>query len=342
LRLPLRQLPRHLHQGVAGIYLVAADEPLLAGEAADAIRAAARAGGFEERDVKTVERGFRWESVQAAADNLSLFANRKIVELRMRTPRPGEAGARAIRALAEAGDPDRLILITVDSRLDSSAARSVWVKSIESHGVVVDIWPVELGELPQWLVARARRHGIELTRGSAELLADRAEGNLLAADQELSKLALMGLDGPIDEAVVLEHVGTSARFDVFRLSEAVLAGDPVRAIKVLEALRTEGTQPTLVAWAIVRELELVGRLHGAGLSGEHPDAVLGRLRVWKRRWPLLKRAASRWTRSDVAALLRQAGQADKTIKGVVAGRPWQALTELILAAVAPRSRWLTG
>jgi DNA polymerase-3 subunit delta len=342
LKLPLRQLSRHLSQDVAGIYLVAADEPLLVGEATDAIRAAARSAGFDEREVMTVERGFRWESVNAATDSLSLFGSRKIIELRMRTPRPGDAGARAIRALAEAQDPDRLIVIVIDTKLDASAARSVWVRTIENHGVVLQIWPVERGELPQWIAQRARRYQIELTRGAAELLAERAEGNLLAADQELHKLALVGYTGAIDEAEVLDHVSSSARFDVFRLSDAVLAGDATRAIRVLDGLRAEGTHPTLIAWALVRELDLVGRLHGARSSGENPETALGRMRVWKRRWPLLKRAAQRWSRNDLAALVRQAGQVDRTIKGVVAGHPWSALTGLVLAAVEPRSRWLSG
>lgn len=339
MKLPLRQLSRHLSQGAAGIYLVAADEPLLVGEAADAIRAAARRTGFDEREVMTVERGFRWESVGAAADSLSLFGSRKIIELRMHSPRPGDAGARTIRALAEAADPDRLVLIVIDAKLDASAARSVWVKTIERHGVVVQIWPIERAELPGWIAERASGYEIELTHRAAELLADRAEGNLLAADQELRKLSLVGHSGAIDEAEVLDQVSSSARFDVFRLGDAVLAGDAVRALRVLDGLRAEGIQPTLVSWALVRELDLVGRLHGADLRGEHPDTVLGRLRVWNRRWPLLKRAAKRWSPDALTDLIVHAGRVDRTIKGVLPGRPWSALTGLVLAAVDPRSGW---
>jgi len=297
LKLPLRQLKNHLGQSLAGLYLVAADEPLLVGEAADAIRAAARRAGFDERDVWTVERGFRWENIERQADNLSLFATKRIIELRMQTPRPGDVGARIIRALAEKRDHDRLVIITINAKLDAAAARSVWVKTIEQHGALLEIWPVDRHELPAWVLARAKLHDLQLSRSAAELLADRVEGNLLAADQELRKLALASSTDVIDDAAVLDQVASNTRFDVFGLSDAVLAGDAARALKVLDGLRAEGTHPTLVAWAIVRELGVVARLQAAKRGGESIDSALGRLHVWRKRHPLLKRAAMRWARS---------------------------------------------
>jgi DNA polymerase-3 subunit delta len=207
---------------------------------------------------------------------------------------------------------------------------------------VIDIWPVERGELPQWIAARATALGLRLNRGATELMADRVEGNLLAADQELRKLALVATDATFDEAAILDRVGSNSRFDVFRLSDAVLAGDAARAMKVLDGLRAEGTHPTLIAWAIIRELALVARLHGATARGESPDTALARLHVWRKRQPLLKRAAGRIREAQLRALLRQARDVDQTIKGALAGSAWPALTALVMAAVEPSSRWLSG
>lgn len=258
----------------------------------------------------------------------------------MSSPRPGDAGARALRDLVESPDPDRLVIVTINARLDAAAQKSVWLKTIEQHGVVVDIWPIERGELPQWVIARAQMLGLRLTRAAAELMADRVEGNLLAADQELRKLALVADGGEIDEAFVLERVGANSRFDVFRLSDAVLAGDAARALRVLDGLRAEGVHPTLIAWAIVRELTLIARVSGATRRGDSIDSVLGRLHVWRRRQPLVRRAAGRYRADELRRLMRQARDVDRTIKGAAPGPAWPALTALVMAAVEPRSRWL--
>jgi DNA polymerase-3 subunit delta len=320
---------------MAPVYLVAADEPLRVGESTDMIREAARAAGFEERELHVVERGFRWDALEAAADTLSLFASKRIVELRMQTPRPGDAGARVIRALAESGDQDRVLIISINARLDGSAAKSVWVKCIEKHGVLVDIWPVTRAELPQWIRERARRHELELTSAASELIADRVEGNLLAADQELAKLSLTAAGRRIDEQAALEAVASSARFDVFRLTDAVLAGDAARALRVLAGLRLEGVHPTLVLWALVRELSLLAKLKFASRSGQQLESIMRRNGVWQRRQPLVKQALGRFAWAELAELLRLAATTDRRLKGQGYGPHWEALTDLVLAAVSP-------
>jgi DNA polymerase-3 subunit delta len=337
LKLPLRQLDRHLEKSPAWVYLAAADEPLLVAQAVDSIRAAARAAGFEERDLHVVDRGFRWNELEAGADNLSLFASRRIVELRMATPRPGDAGARCIRSLAERAGPDQLVIVAVNAKLDASAARSTWVKAIDEHGVVVEIWPIDRAELPSWIGARAARLGLKLTPDAAELLADRVEGNLLAADQELTKLALTGPDRRIDERAVLEDVTNNARFDVFRLSDAIVGGDAVRAMRVLTGLRHEGTQPVLVAWALSREIGLLARLKYAVEHGERIDNALARNGIWRRRQPLVKQAVRRYEWRHLAHLIALCAEVDATIKGTRRGDPWQAVTALVLAAFDPHA-----
>ncbi len=335
MKLPLRQLDRHLEKSPARVYLAAADEPLLVAEAVDAIRSAARSAGFDERDLHVVDRGFRWNELEAGADNLSLFASRRIVELRMATPRPGDAGARCIRGLAERAGPDQLVIVAINAKLDSSAARSAWVKAIDEHGVIVEIWPVERAELPNWIAARAKRLGLKLTLDAAELLADRVEGNLLAADQEITKLALTSKNPNIDERAVLDDVTNSARFDVFRLTDAIVGGDAVRALRVLSGLRREGTQPVLVAWAVSREIGVLARLKYAVLHGERIDNALARNGIWRRRQPAVKQAVHRLEWNHLTDLMALCAEADNTIKGVTRGEPWQALTALVLAVFEP-------
>lgn len=332
MKLAARQLRRHLKDALAPAYLVAGDEPLLVGRAVDRIRDAARARDFTARELHVIERGFRWPELEAGADNLSLFSTRKIIELRLASPRPGDAGARCIRSLVEQPAPDRLLLVSVAGKLDAAAARSAWVKSIDEHGVVIDVWPVDRAHLPRWIGERADELGLRVTPDAAELLADRVEGNLLAADQELQKLAMTGPGTLIDEQAVLAAVADSARFDVFRLTDALVDGNAARAFAVLAGLRREGTQAVLVSWALSREIVLLARLRDAVQQGQRADAALARAGVWRRRQPAVKKALARYDEPALRALMARAAVVDRIVKGAEPGRSWDALTGLLLAA----------
>ena len=335
MKLPLSQLKAHLDRGLKGIYLVAADEPLLVAEATDAIRRTAIGQGFDERQVHFVERGFRWDMLAAAGDNLSLFSSRRILELRMGSPRPGDAGAKAIRELAETGDPDRLVIVSIQDKLDSSAQKSVWVRTIEQHGVVVDIRAVMRHELPRFIQARAKQRGLQIEADAAELLADRTEGNLLAADQELTKLALIADGSRVDADAVLAAVATSARFDVFRLGDAIVAGDAARAMTVLDGLRNEDAPPTLVLWAIVREILVLAELKRAEAAGESLEPLMGRLRIWRNRQPQVRKALRRYSERQLAALVADAARVDRTVKGIERAPVWTSITDLVLDLLVP-------
>jgi DNA polymerase-3 subunit delta len=317
------------------VYLVAGDEPLLVDEALEQIRATARAQDFASRELHVVDRSFRWSELESDADNLSLFATRKIVELRMPSPRPGDAGSRTIADLAERDDPDRLLLIGVGEKLDSSAARAAWVRAIEKRGVLVEVWPIERKELPRWVQQRASAAKLKLTPAAAQLLAERVEGNLLAADQEIKRLALTADEGAVDEAQVLESVANHSRFDVFALSDAVLAGEAARAFKVLWGLRAEGVAPVLISWALNRDIGLLSRLDYAVRHGDNLDGALESHGVWRRRQELVKQAARRFKTRQLASLLTQAAQVDASLKGVFPAEPWGTLTGLLIAMLTP-------
>ncbi|MGH8297868.1 MAG: DNA polymerase III subunit delta [Steroidobacteraceae bacterium] len=309
----------HLEQQLLPAYLVSGDEPLLAGEAADAIRARARAAGFTERAVQFLERGSDWDDVRAAAGNLSLFGARRLLELRLPTGRPGAAGNNALVSLLERDDPDTLLLILAP-RLDREAQAAQWVRAVESRGGWVQVWPVEATRLVGWLRGRCRRLRLDVSDEAMALLAERTEGNLLAAHQELEKLRLLAPAGTITPDTVLASVADSARFDVFRLSEAVLEGEAGRALRVLAGLRSEGTEQTLVLWALTKALR---DLWGAVAS---PPGV--RSRGWQRQTAALDKAVRRAPRLSFAALTLRAARADRMIKGRLEGDAWDEMALL--------------
>ncbi|TLY56906.1 MAG: DNA polymerase III subunit delta, partial [Gammaproteobacteria bacterium] len=261
MKLTSDSLATHLGERLLPAYLVSGDEPLLAAEAADAVRARARGAGFTEREVHFIERAADWDEVRASAANLSLFAARRVVEIRLASPKPGTAGNAALIALLEAPDPDTLFLILAP-RLDRDAQAADWVRSVEARGAWVQIWPVDSHRLVAWLKGRCRRLKLDASDEALELLAARTEGNLLAAHQELTQLALLAPEGKVTPDTVLAGVADSARFDVFGLGEAVLKGEAARALRVLTGLRAEGTEPTLVLWALSRALRDVWSARG--------------------------------------------------------------------------------
>lgn len=321
MKLTSDSLANQLRERLLPAYLISGDEPLQSGEAADAVRAAARAAGFTEREVHAVERAADWEEVRGSARHLSLFGARRLFEIRM-SARPGAAGNAALTELLGAGDRDTLFLI-VTPRLDREAQGADWVRAAERHGAWVQIWPVDAARLPGWLRRRAKQLQLEASDAALELLAERTEGNLLAAHQELTKLVLLAGGATVTPETVLASVADSARFDVFQLSEAVLSGAAGRALRLLAGLRAEGTEPTLVLWALTRALhDAWGALTGA--SG-------GAQRGWQRHGAALELATRRAPHMAFTDLTARAARADRVIKGRLAGNAWDELTLLTTA-----------
>jgi DNA polymerase-3 subunit delta len=320
-RLRSEQLAAALSKGLAGFYLVSGDEPLLVGEAADAIRAAARSAGFADRQVFFIDRSFSWDELRLAGNSLSLFAERRLFELRMPTGKP-DKGAALIAELAARPVPD-LIYLVITEKLDKKSIDSAWVQAIEKHGVWIPIAPVDAAALPGWLRTRAKALHIDVDPEAAQLIVERVEGNLLAAQQELEKLALLANGGPIGVELVLHSVGDSARYDVFQLAEAAAAGDGARALRVLMGLKSEGVEPALILWALVRELRGMWQARDRERLRSNTRGS-----AWNLAATPSPRALGRLKRLPLAPLLLQAGHTDRVIKGLAPGDAWSAITGL--------------
>jgi len=321
-------LASSLARGLNPIYLVSGDEPLLVNEAADAIRARARADGYTERDLHVVERGFDWNALLADSRAMSLFAQRKIVEIRMTNPTPGEQGGSAIVELAQQGSPDNVVLV-ITGKLDGRTQNSKWVSAIDKHGVLIQVWPIDLARLPNWIRERLARHGLQAEPAAAALLAERVEGNLLAAHQEVEKLALLVPPGPLDTQTVLEAVADSARFDVLQLGEAAMRGQAARALRILDGLRGEGVEPVLALWAVNKDLQWLARVQYLMRNGQSADSAMNAVYVWRPRQAAMKQALSRLKPGAVRGLLLDASRVDRATKGVLRTNPWVELEALV-------------
>jgi DNA polymerase III subunit delta len=325
------RLKEQLRGPLAPVYLVSGDEPLLVNEVVDALRAAAIRSGCEERESHVVERGFSWDAVSASLRNLSLFSSGKLVEIRLPTPTPGDEGSRHMRQLAgRAADGNTVVIIT--PALTRKIAESAWASALATAGVWVETRVPDLAELPAWIAQRFRSAGLTCEAEGLDLLADRVEGNLLAAQQEIDKLALVHPAGTALTAdQVRAAVADGARFDVFQLGDAALSGDVERAVRVLGGLREEGTAAALVLWSLVREaLVLVDAGVRASREGS-PQRAVQAAGVWQSRTDLYVRALRQHKPGGLRRLLRMAGRADQIVKGSRPGDPWNALLELTLA-----------
>lgn len=329
LKLTTDNLATHLQQDLQPAYLVSGDEPLLVMEACDTIRQAARSQGFSERMTFTTGRGFDWQQLLAEGASLSLFAERRLIELRLNSAKPGKVGDKAICDFLAAEPTDTLLLV-IAPKLDKTTSKAGWVKALTGAGEHLALWPPDLQQLPSWIAQRLRSRGFEASREATALIADRVEGNLLAAAQEVDKLSLLHSPGPLDEQAVREAVADSARYDVFALADAALAARAPRALRVLGGLRAEGAEPTLVLWALTRELRSLAAIAWALATGRpEAEAMRG---VWPRRQRLLASAARRLTLPGIHRALRQAGYADEVVKGARPGvDPWTVVTGLVVS-----------
>lgn len=346
------QLTPHLQRGLKPLYTLHGDEPLLVQEAADAIRAAARAQGYTERSVHTVAGAhFDWSAVLAAGGSLSLFADRQILEIRIPSGKPGKEGSAALQQLAE-GAPgnDSTLTLVLLPRLDFATKKSAWFAALEGHGVALEVQPVERNALPQWISQRLAQNGQRVAAGedgqrTLQFFADRVEGNLLAAHQEVQKLALLYPQGELRFEQVESAVLNVARYDVFKLSEAVLGGQVARVQRMLDGLQAEGEAEVLVHYALSEDIRALKRVKDAMAAGRPLPMALREQRVWGLKEKLFERVLPRLSATTLENLLHGAHVVDGIVKGLKSpGWPtdgWQALhklaMDLCLAVGAPPS-----
>jgi len=326
-------LDGHLAKGLSPLYVITSDEHLLALEAADKIRRAARAQGYSERDVLTVERSFKWGELLAANQTLSLFGDKKLIELRIPGGKPGKDGSAALQNYAKDLNPDNLTLITLP-KLDWQTAKSAWVTQLQQAAVYIEIPNVERAQLPNWIGMRLSSQGQGTDRHGLDFIADRVEGNLLAAHQEIQKLGLLYEPGKLSYEQVQDAVLNVARYDVFKLSEAMLAGDPARLVRMLEGLKGEGEALPLVLWAVSEEIRTLLKLKAGMAQGRPLGALLKEYRIWGPRERMMEPALRRIALPTLEAALQQAAQVDKMVKGLrakqFAGDAWDAMLQLAL------------
>lgn len=323
-------LEARLAQSLAPLYVVHGDEPLVSLECGDAVRAAARRQGIEERETFVVEQHFRWDALLAANASMGLFGTRRLVDLRIPSGKPGVDGAKALEAYAADPHPGNVTLVTLP-RLDRAAQGSAWFTALCERAVVVAVQPVEREALPRWIAARLARQKQKASSETLAFLADLCEGNLLAARQEIEKLALLLPEGTLDHEAVEAAVADVARYDVFAASEAWLAGDAARAARILVALQAAGDGPQLAVWALGEDLHAMAAVQSMVSEGSPLASALRNARVWGKRQQAMEKALRRLRGESVVGFLAALARIDAMSKGIGRGESWDELLALAMA-----------
>ncbi|RIX47614.1 MAG: DNA polymerase III subunit delta [Rhodocyclales bacterium GT-UBC] len=321
------QLAAHLERELRPLYVLYGDDPLLVIEAADAIRAKARQHGYSEREVLTVLPQFDWGALLAAGGNMSLFGDKKLIDLRIPTGKPGKEGSAALQQWCERLSPDNMLLITLPE-LDWREEKAAWFTALANAGVAIKTTAPGLADLPGWIAGRLRRQQQSADLDSLKFIAERVEGNLLAAHQEIQKLGLLYPSGQLTATQVRDAVLNVARYDIESLREALLLGDIARLTRTLDGLMQEGEAPPLVLWAISEEVRALTLIRSGMDSGRPLDLLLKEAKVWGPRQNALKRALQRLNTASLEAALQHAGRIDRLIKGIGQGNIWEEFLRL--------------
>ena len=318
-----------LKRQLSRVYVVSGDEPLLMQETCDLIRKALREHDVAERDLFHVEEGFNWETLLHSANSMSLFADKKLIEVRMNSKSPGDKGRAALVSLVKQLD-DATTLLLVMPRIDANTQKTKWFKAIESAGILVQVWPVEGKELLRWLEQRFRREGLQVSREAVIAMAQRLEGNLLAAVQEIARLKLTTTNNQIELSQVLEDVADSARYDVFKLIDAALEGRSVRLVRMVRSLRLEGAAEMLVNVMLAREIRTLEAMSVSLAQGQSMRDLLNKARVWDKRKTAVSRCLERHDADAFRRLQLAVSKVDRMIKGIEPGDPWREMTTVLL------------
>jgi DNA polymerase-3 subunit delta len=329
MRLKPEQLSAALQKELAPVYFISGDEPLQMGEMADAVRAAARKAGYDSREVLVADSGFSWNELMESAGSLSIFTDKKIIDLRLPTGAPGTEGAKALTDYCEHLPEDTLLLMT-SAKLASSSLKSRWFQALDKVGCIIQVWPLEGQNLIHWLQQRMQQRGLQAEAEGIRILASRIEGNLLAAAQEIEKLYVLYGSGRLSNQQILDVVADSSRFDVFKLMDSVLAAKAGRIFKILSGLQAEGVAAPVVLWALTREARVLIRIKQALAQGQNRALVFKNNQVWDKRQQLVSDTLGRLGDSDLNSILTLSAKADRQIKGQQQGDPWETLLAICL------------
>lgn len=327
MQLALAQLEKHLAQSLKPLYVLLGDEPLAQRESLDAIRAAARAQGYDERTTLTVERYFNWQQIHSYGQSISLFASLRLLEINIPSGKPGLDGGKALQALANSPIPDTCVVIILP-KLERDASNSAWFSTLEKSAIVLTLNEVDAANLPKWIANRLALQGQRTGQQTLEFLTHQVEGNLLAANQEVQKLGLLYPQGELSDATVREAVLNVSRYDAFQLGEAVLAGDTARTVRILQGLQDEGENAVAVMSPLMWVLRPLVRIKQAEMRGENLMNAMTNARIYGEKQALVKRALARLNLKQLEAALQKLADIDKTAKGVMLGDAWLEISRL--------------
>lgn len=327
MQIKAQQLAGALRKTLAPVYLISGDEPQQVGELADLIRKTAKAQDYSSREIFFADKQFDWRQLNSAADTLSIFADKKLIDLKLSSP-PGQEGGKAIAAYCQHPPEDTLLLITT-GKIAKETQRSAWFQAIDKIGVIIQVWPPSEQELLPWLQTRMQQKGMSAEPKTIQLLASRVEGNMLAAAQEIEKLYVLYGAGNISPQQIIDAVADSSRYDVFKLVEVVLARKPTKILKILDSLNAEGVAPALALWALTREVRILVCLKAAKPQSEKEN-IFRNNAVWGERKQLLELAAKRLSHAELNKALLMGARADRQSKGQQQGDVWETLLQVCL------------
>ena len=337
MRLAHAQLESHLKQGLQPLYVLVGEEPLAQRECLDSIRSAARVQGYDERISLTVERNFNWQQIQNYGQSISLFSSRRLLEINIPNGKPGVEGGKALQALSNQAIPDTTIIITLPS-LDREGKNSAWFTTLEKQAQIITVDEIDTSHLPKWIANRLALQGQHASAATLDFLAHQVEGNLLAANQEVQKLALLYPQGELSDAAVREAVLNVSRYDAFQLGEAVLSGDTARTVRILQGLQDEGEQAVAVMNPLMWTLRPLVRIKQAEIHGENITNAMTNARIYGDKQSLVKRALSRLSLRQLEAAVQKLADIDRTAKGVMLGDAWLEISRLCFGLAKVQGR----
>ena len=329
MRIKPEQLKSSLQKKLMPVYFLTGDEPLQLAELADAIRQSAKDSGFENREILSVDHSFQWHELAFAADSLSIFSDKKVLDLRLPSGSPGIEGSKALINYCERIPEETILLITA-GKVSSSTFKAKWMDAIDKKGVIIQVWPLDGQDLLRWLDHRMQQRGISTDNEGLRILASRIEGNLLAAAQEIEKLYVLYGTGKLSNQQIFDVVADSSRYDVFKLIDAVLSSDINRILKILTALRSEGIAAPIVLWALTREARTLIKIKTALSQGQNKETVFTANQIWDKRKQLINNALNRLNDSQLNTILVLSAKADRQIKGQEQGDIWELMLVICL------------